>query len=363
MNNSHPFSPDDSGSTIGVTGIVTSLGGIEAVAQILANLPADFPVPILLLQHLGPGQSNLVEILSRKSRLPVRWADDGDVIRPATVYVAPPVSSLHAHPDGTLSLVSLDDLAREDETQSGWPAADLFLTSLAFSYGHRTLALVLSGMGKSGASGVQEVKRQGGLVFAQDEASSDRWSMPKAAIDTGCVDLILPLHEMAPVLLDLVCKGGGLPRGPQELQASEALFTGGGAAGALLHSIDWSRTPLGRVLDWDPSLRVTVRNLLASLQPLALFWGQELIQLYNDVYSTLLGDAHPQALGQRLGDGWAEGADLLLPSSSRCGALVGPLNARTSLSRPAGMACCTRSMPRSLSAPSATKRAGSAVSC
>ncbi len=313
MNRSNSLSSDPSGMAIGVIGIVASLGGVESIKRLLSSLPADFPIPTLVLQHLGRWQSNIIEILSRSSSLPVRWASQGEVLSPATVYVAPPEYSMSAHPDGTVSLIKIDDLARNNETHSGWPAADSFLASIAFSYGQGALAIVLSGMGSSGATGVREVKRQGGMVFAQDEASSYQWSMPRAAIETGCVDLILPLHEIAPVLLDIVYKGNGLPRSPQEVQSSEALFSGGGSTGALLHSIDWFRTALGRVLDWEPMLRAAVRITLASPQPQAVLWGQELIQLYNDAYSTLLGEAHPQALGGKLGDNWAEGAAVLLP--------------------------------------------------
>ena len=188
--------------SIRVVGIVASAGGPEAVIQVLAHLPADFPVPLLLLQHLGR-TSQLVEILRRQTPLAVHWANDGDVLRPATVWVAPPHSSLQAHPDGTLSLLKVDDVVKRDKAGSGWPSADQFFTSLAFSYGCHALAIVLTGAGRSGAVGVQEVKRQGGMVLAQDEATSSYWGMPQAAIKTGCVDLVLPLPQIAPALVSI----------------------------------------------------------------------------------------------------------------------------------------------------------------
>jgi two-component system chemotaxis response regulator CheB len=85
-------------------------------------------------------------------------------------------------------------------------AADQLLASIACSYRHRALALVLSGTGRGGSLGVQEVKQQGGMVFAQDEASSLHWDMPKAAIETGCVDSVLPLPLIAPALVSTVMK-------------------------------------------------------------------------------------------------------------------------------------------------------------
>lgn len=189
-------------TSIRVVGIVASAGGPTAVTQVLANLAADFPVPILLLLHLGRS-SQLVQILSRQTPLAVHWANDGDVLRPATVWVAPPEDSLQAHPDGTVSLVKVDDVVKREKTGSGWPSADQFFTSLAFSYGCHALVIVLTGVGRSGAVGVQEVKRQGGMVLAQDEATSSYWGMPQAAIKTGCVDLVLPLPQIAPALVSI----------------------------------------------------------------------------------------------------------------------------------------------------------------
>ena len=310
MNTSIPFS---SSIPIKVIGIVASLGGVEAVQHVLANLPADFPVPILLLQHLGEQSTVLVTVLSRKSPLRIRWAAEGDVLEPATVWVVPPGFSLHTYPDGTISLVPASEVVKSGYSAKGWPSADQFLTSIAFSYGPGALVVVLTGMGEHGARGVREVKQQGGMILAQDEATSLNWGMPKAAIETGCVDLIVPLHEIAPVLVGIVKKGTGLPRSPQELQVSEALFSGGGAAGTVLHRMDWSQTPLGRVRDWGSTLAAATRIMLASPQPLAVLWGAELILLYNDACSPLLGDAHPQALGQPLRESWQEGAEVLFP--------------------------------------------------
>src|SRR5215469_15399393 len=142
VNNSNPFSLDDSSIGIGILGIVASFGGLVAISQVLVDLPADFPAPILVLQHLGRGQSNLVKILGRKSALQVHWASHGDMPRPATVSVAPPGYSLHIYPDGTISLVPVDDVIKGDETASSWPSADQFLASLAFSYGPRVLAVI-----------------------------------------------------------------------------------------------------------------------------------------------------------------------------------------------------------------------------
>lgn len=316
MNAFHPFSTPLTGAPdprIEVIGIVASLGGIEAIRKILIGLPADFPASIVVFQHLGRGHHTFVELLRHEIMLQVQWASDGEVLKPATVYVTPPGSVPKVFPDGTLALIAVEDLPPSEQSRKGWPGPDAFLTSLAVSYGSTALALVLSGMGSSGAIGVQRVKRHGGIVLAQDKESSMRWSMPQAAIETGCVDLVLPLQKIAPLLLTVVSSKSGLPQNQQERQAGETLFAGGGATGALLHTIDWSRTPPGRILSWDPALRVTVRNLLSSPQPLALFWGKELLQIYNDAYGLLLCDAHPRLLGQGISDSWQEGADLLLP--------------------------------------------------
>src|SRR6185295_8344393 len=155
---------------------------------------------------------------------------------------------------------------------------DLLLESIADSFGPRALAVVLTGMGTDAATGAAAVKRAGGLVIVQSEDTADQPSMPRAAIECGAADLVLPLHEIAPVIADVVA-GGELPRPRAELQAAEALFAGAGEVSRLLRAINWSRTSLGPVAGWPVSLRTTLRLVLDSQMPMSVLWGSDLIQL------------------------------------------------------------------------------------
>jgi hypothetical protein len=184
--------------------------------EILARLPADFPSPILYLQHLSRSyRSPLVELLQYFTVLKVRWAEQGDRLAAGVVYVCPPGSSLQVTPDGTLTLVPMAT------SRQALHAADRFLASVAASYGYGAVAIVLSGAGWDGAEGVCAVQEQHGTVLVQDEDSAFVWGMPKAALATGCVDLVMPLREIAPVLVNLVRDGYPLTT----LQASIAKFT------------------------------------------------------------------------------------------------------------------------------------------
>lgn len=185
-----------------VVGIAASAGGIEALRVVLECLPPDFPAAVVVVQHLSPHYpSQLVEILGRRTALPVKWAEDGDRLVPGTVYVAPPDRHVVLNPDGTLSLT------RTERVRHVRPAADVLFPSLASSCKARGVAVVLTGTDANGAAGVRHVKQEGGFVIVQDRASSQFFDMPRAAIETGCVDLVLPVGEIAPALDRIVREG------------------------------------------------------------------------------------------------------------------------------------------------------------
>jgi two-component system chemotaxis response regulator CheB len=188
--------PDD---TFDVVVIAASLGGLEAVRVILAGLPEDFRAGIALVLHRAPqGPSPLAAILNGRTRLAVKDAEESDRLRPGVVHLAPPNRHLLINPDGSLSL---SDSAKVHFSR---PAADRLFESGAASFGGRIIAVVLTGGNDDGAVGVRAVKRMGGRVIAQDQATSEAFRMPHAAIETGCVDLILPLREIAPTLVSMV---------------------------------------------------------------------------------------------------------------------------------------------------------------
>jgi two-component system chemotaxis response regulator CheB len=143
----------------------------------------------------------MADILCRRTPLPVKQAEEGDRLLPGTVYIAPPDRHLLVNGDGTLSL-SYTELVHFVR-----PSADLLFESTAASYRDRAIVVVLTGTGSDGNMGVRAIKKMGGTVIAQDQKTSEFFGMPGAAIHTGSVDFILPLDDIAPALLSLVCKG------------------------------------------------------------------------------------------------------------------------------------------------------------
>ena len=195
--------PPLSGSTFDVIALAASAGGLAAISRILSALPADLPAAIVIVQHLDPRHRSLMaNILSRRTLLQVKQAEEGDPLSPATVYIAPPNRHLLVNPDGTLSL------SQSELVHFVRPSADLLFESVAASYRHCAIAVVLTGTGSDGAMGVQAIKKMGGTVICQDEESAEFFGMPGAAIQTGDVDFILSLDEISSALVTLVMKGG-----------------------------------------------------------------------------------------------------------------------------------------------------------
>lgn len=182
--------------------MAASAGGLNALSTVLADLPAQFPVPIVIVQHLDPKHRSLMaDILSRRTSLQVKQAKAEDILCPGTVYIAPPNRHLLVNPDASLSLT------QTELVHFLRPSADLLFDSVAASYKQRSIAVVLSGTGSDGSMGVQAITQMGGTVIAQDEATSEFFGMPSAAIKTGCVDFILPLSEITSALITLVMQG------------------------------------------------------------------------------------------------------------------------------------------------------------
>jgi len=165
-------------------------------------MPADFPAVMVVVQHLDPRHRSLMaDILSRRTPLLVKQAEEGDRVQPAAVYIAPPNRHLLVNPDGTLSL------SQSELVHFLRPSADLLFESVAASYRERAIAVVLTGTGSDGAMGVRAIKKMGGMVIAQDEATAEFFGMPRAAIQSGSADFILPLSEIPTALVTLVMKG------------------------------------------------------------------------------------------------------------------------------------------------------------
>jgi two-component system chemotaxis response regulator CheB len=185
-----------------VVGLAASAGGLGALARVLEALPPKFGAPVVVVLHLVPGhRSLLAEILARRTQLVVKQAEEGDLLAAGAAYVAPPDAHLLVHPGGELHL------EQSPPVHFLRPSADLLFESLAETYGEQAIVVVLSGSGNDGASGVRAIKEAGGQVIAQDEASSEFYGMPAAAIATGMVDFVLPLEQIPTRLAALVGNG------------------------------------------------------------------------------------------------------------------------------------------------------------
>jgi two-component system chemotaxis response regulator CheB len=181
-----------------VVALAASAGGLTALSRVLEELPDDFPVPIVVVQHLDPRHRSLMaDILTRRTSLTVKQAEQGETLRPSTVYIAPPNNHLLVNGDGSLSLT------QTELVHFVRPSADLLLESVAAGYKERAIAVVLTGTGSDGSMGVRAIKKMGGTVIAQDEGA-EFFGMPSAAIATGDVDFILPLSEIPSALRSLV---------------------------------------------------------------------------------------------------------------------------------------------------------------
>jgi two-component system CheB/CheR fusion protein len=177
-----------------IIGVGASAGGLEAFTQLFRNLPADPGMAFVLIQHLAPAhESMLTELLSKSTSMPVREVKDGMTVAPDNVYIIPPDKEM-------IIFQGVLHLEPRDEVKGQYMPVDSFLRSLAQDRRHNAIAVILSGTGSDGSMGVRAVKGEGGIVFAQDETAKYD-GMPRSAIDTGCVDFVLPTAKIAAELL------------------------------------------------------------------------------------------------------------------------------------------------------------------
>lgn len=174
-----------------------STGSPAAILEILRGLPADFPIPILLVIHISPSfGAAFADWLDSQSMLSVRYSKDGEplpAVGQSVVLMAPPGLHLILQ-QGRLRLTS------DAERNSCRPSVDVLFESLAKEYADATAACLLTGMGRDGAAGLLALKRAGAMTLAQDESSCIVFGMPKAAIEIGAAERVLPLNQIAPAL-------------------------------------------------------------------------------------------------------------------------------------------------------------------
>lgn len=183
-----------------VVAIATSAGGLNALSVILGGLPVDFPAAITIVMHVSPDHKSLLaEILECRTPLMVKQAHTGDVLCHSRVFVAPPNHHLSVSKMGRLKLSS----PTAEKIHYSRPSAEPLFATVATVYGKHAIAVVLTGGDGDGSLGVQLIKDVGGVVIAQDRRTSQDFSMPETAINTGDVDFILPLDKIAAKLMEL----------------------------------------------------------------------------------------------------------------------------------------------------------------
>lgn len=179
--------------------LAASAGGLKALTVVLAALPETFGATIVVVQHLDPKHPSVVaQILDRRTPLRVVQASEGAQLQAGMVFIAPPARHLVVTPDHRAALLSTAPVHYVR------PSADVLFSSVAQVYRERAIAVVLSGSGSDGSGGICQVKELGGAVVVQEAAEFE--GMPHAAAQSGCADRIVPLEEIAEVLVTLVAE-------------------------------------------------------------------------------------------------------------------------------------------------------------
>ncbi len=187
------FTPAE--GNVSIVAIGSSTGGPNALLEVVAALPAKFPIPVLIAQHMPPLFTKLLaDRLNALSDVNVYEAGYGTALEPGSVYIAPGDFHMVLRQEGTRVIVDLNQGTRENSCR---PAIDPLFRSVAAVFGSRVLGVVLTGMGQDGLRGSEEIKEGGGQVIVQDKLTSVVWSMPGAVAKAGLADRILPLDQIA----------------------------------------------------------------------------------------------------------------------------------------------------------------------
>ncbi|MHB8122919.1 MAG: chemotaxis-specific protein-glutamate methyltransferase CheB [Desulfuromonadaceae bacterium] len=190
-------------SRVAVVAIAASTGGPQAINTILKQLPANFPAPIVVAQHIAEGfTEGMVDWLNLATPLNVKVAEDGDQLAAGSVYVNPAEHSMVITGQGTVVL------GPGDARQVYHPSCNTLLSSLAAAYGKGVLGLIMSGMGDDGVLGMEAIRKGGGTTLAQDAGSSVIFGMNRLAVERGCIDRVLSLGEIP---AELIQRAGGRP--------------------------------------------------------------------------------------------------------------------------------------------------------
>ena len=204
-----PSFPAASKSPVEIVCLGTSTGGPNALAEVFRDFSADFPVPIVIVQHMPPVfTAMLADRLSANARMKFHEGAEGQVIEPGHGYIAPGGRHMEVRRSGVQFRLHLQDGPPENSCR---PAVDVLFRSVVAAYGGNILGVVMTGMGQDGLRGCELIRERRGQVIVQDEASSVVWGMPGSVAEAGYADKILPLNQIAPELVRRVQAHRRLP--------------------------------------------------------------------------------------------------------------------------------------------------------
>ena len=205
-----------SNPSIEIVAIGTSTGGPNALAEVLPRIPNDFPVPIVVVQHMPPIFTRLLaERLAERSTIPVEEGRAGASLLPGHAWIAPGDFHMKVIRAGFERILNLNQGPQENSCR---PAVDVLFRSVALAYGAHVLAVVMTGMGSDGVLGAQDIRNAGGEVIIQDEASSVVWGMPGLVHASGLDDAAYPVDRLAAEITRRVLLSRAPPRVPLDLK-------------------------------------------------------------------------------------------------------------------------------------------------
>jgi len=197
----HPI-PRKAPGPIEIVAIGVSTGGPNALREVFPRLDPNFPVPIVVVQHMPPGfTEEFAKSLDRICALEVKEASEGDILRPGRILIAPGNRHIVVEKRPLAAIVHLLDTPPVNGHR---PSADVLFESVARQYGNRALAVIMTGMGKDGATQIGAIYREGGITIGQDEESCIVYGMPRVAFENGFIQYQVSLSKMAETINKLV---------------------------------------------------------------------------------------------------------------------------------------------------------------
>ncbi|APT71437.1 chemotaxis protein CheY [Thermosipho affectus] len=182
--------------------IGSSTGGPKSLDHVIPPLPSNFPAPIILVQHMPAGfTKSLANRLNKISNLNVKEAEEGDVLKPGWVYVAPGDYHLGIRLHDKKSIVYLE---KSEKINNVRPAVDFTLDKVAEIYKEKTISVILTGMGKDGTKGAFKVKYYKGIVIAESKETCVVYGMPKSVVEEGYADFVLPAYKIPGKLVEII---------------------------------------------------------------------------------------------------------------------------------------------------------------